>query len=454
MGLPSKYHREVTEISLIKLFFKAYSFWCRYGTRAAIKRIRAELGPKPVYTPAAYSAPPIPPPSASPRSAAQLTQVRFESLTPLSLYMLPPSPHKRVTIVTDSIGRSSLFGGVGTALIFATLLANRMGADLRVITRTERPQPDNVDHILSVYGLALKGEIQFKFLSVHERNQSTDFTDSELFITTSWWTTAATLGSVPASSILYLLQEDERMFYPYGDDRLRCEEILSRRDIRFLINTKLLFDHLVTDGLANIATQGAWFEPAFPTRVFHPSGLEKERGARRKFIFYARPNNLRNLFYLGVEVIEAAIAQQVLDLKLWEIIFVGKDIPDIVFSTGHAPTKRENLSWSEYADLAGTIDLGLSLMYTPHPSYPPLDLAASGSVVVTNQFGIKQDLFRYSTNLICAKAERGALVEALREGVALAMNQPLRQANFEGNGLCTDWDVSFAETLERIGGKS
>ena len=438
---------------MIDLFYKAHSFWRRYGTRATIKRIRAELDPKPAYIPAAYSVPVIPP-SASPRSAAQLSQARFESLTPLSLYMLPPSPHKRITIVTDSIARNSLFGGVGTALIFATLLANRLGADLRVITRTERPQPDNVDHILSVYGLALKGEIQFKFLSVHERNQSTDFLESELFITTSWWTTASTLGSVPASSILYLLQEDERMFYPFGDDRLRCEDILGRRDIRFLINTKLLFDHLVADGLPNIANHGTWFEPAFPTRVFHPSTVKQEPESKRKFIFYARPNNLRNLFYLGIEAIETAIAQHVLDPKVWEIIFVGKDIPDIVFVDGHAPTKRENLSWSEYADLAGTMDLGLSLMYTPHPSYPPLDLAASGAVVVTNQFGIKQDLLRYSANLICAKAERDALVGALREGVALALNQPLRQKNFEGNGLCTDWKVSFAETIERIAGKN
>ena len=437
---------------MIDLFYKAYSFWRRYGTRAAIKRIRAELGPKPQLAPAAYSAPVIAP-SATPRSAAQLTKARFEALLPLALYLLPPSPHKRITVVTDSIARSSLFGGVGTALIFATLLANRMGADLRVITRTERPQADNVDHILSVYGLTLKGEMQFKFLPIHERNQSSDFTESELFITTSWWTTASTLGSVPASSILYLLQEDERMFYPFGDDRLRCEEILARRDISFLINTKLLFDHLVADGLTNIAEMGSYFEPAFPSRVFRPSSVDKEPGGKRKFIFYARPNNVRNLFYLGIEVIEAAIAHNVLDLNVWDIVFVGKDTPDIVFGNGYSPIKRENMSWSEYAALAGTIDLGLSLMYTPHPSYPPLDLAASGAVVVTNQFGIKQDLRRYSANLICARAERAALVEALRQGVALAINQPLRQKNFLGNGLCTDWEVSFSDTIERLAGR-
>ena len=46
--------------------------------------------------------------------------------------------------------------------------------------------------------------------------------DDEIVMTTSWWTTRATLGStLPREQVLYLLQEDERMFYPAGDEQLR-----------------------------------------------------------------------------------------------------------------------------------------------------------------------------------------------------------------------------------------
>jgi hypothetical protein len=353
--------------------------------------------------------------------------------------------------VTDSINSSSLFGGVGTALIIAALLANKLNAQLRIITRTERAKPENVNHILSLYGIKLENEVQFKFAAFYDQKYELDIFKDDLFITTSWWTTAATLPSVPNNNIIYLLQEDERMFYPFGDDRLRCELILRNNDIRFLINTKLLFDHLVNDGFDNIAAQGMWFEPAFPSQVFHPRTME--RGGKRKFFFYARPNNLRNLFYLGIEVIEQAIALQVLDLELWEIYLVGKDIPEVVFNGGYAPIKCENFSWSEYAELVGTVDLGFSLMYTPHPSYPPLDLVASGAVVVTNRFSNKRDLSCYSKNLICADLNRDALVDALRQAVTVAMDSRVREQNYRNNGLLTDWQQALDGIIQHISGE-
>jgi hypothetical protein len=384
------------------------------------------------------------------RTALQLCTTRFEALTPVPTHLAGASPHKRVSIITDSIGTGSLFGGVGTALIFATLFANECGAKLRVITRTERASAGNVDHLLSVYGLELQGEIEFKFLPAYSQKQSIDFSGTEMFITTSWWTTAAMLASVPAASIIYLLQEDERMFYPFGDDRLRCEGILRNQELRFLVNTRLLFDHFVSEGFANIRERALWFEPSFPANVFHPR--HAEGGSKHKFLFYARPNNLRNLFYLGIEVIDAAIAQQILNPDEWEIILVGKDIPDIVFEGGIVPQKHENMNWSEYAELTGTIDLGLSLMYTPHPSYPPLDLVASGAVVVTNQYANKLDLSRYSANLLCVEPSRDALLAAIREGAALATNRLARERNFQNNRLGTDWHRSFAEIVKRLTG--
>lgn len=435
-------------------FRKATAFWHKFGTHELIKRIRAEFALRAKQADAhgkpsvlAQTAVAFMQPRSIPMSVAQICAKRFEALTPLPTYLAAPSPRKRISIVTDSIGSGSLFGGVGTALIFATLLANKLGADLRIITRTERPQADNVDQLLTVYGLVLQGEIEFKFLPPHDQKQSVDFLESEAFITTSWWTTAATLASVPASSITYLLQEDERLFYPHGDDRLRCDLVLRNRHIRYVINTRLLFDHFAAEGFSNIAEHGSWFEPSFPAQVFYPRSAPKER--KHKFFFYARPNNLRNLFYLGLEVIDTAIATQVLNPSDWEIILVGKDIPDVIFEGGHVPTKYENMSWSDYAKLAGTIDLGLSLMYTPHPSYPPLDMVASGAVMVTNQFANKQDLGHYCANLLCVEAERDALVDAIRKGVDLAMNRSTRESNFRNHGLRTDWSQSFTDILER-----
>lgn len=381
-------------------------------------------------------------------NVAQISHARFQAVTPLRTYFLPGSQTRRINIVTDSISSGSLFGGVGTALILAALLANKLNAQLRIITRTERAKPENVDHVLSLYGIKLEHEAQFKFAAFYDQKYELDIIEGDLFVTTSWWTTAASLPSVPNDKIIYLLQEDERMFYPFGDDRLRCETILHNCDIRFLINTKLLFDYLVHDGFDNMAAQGTWFEPAFPAQVFHPRA--KDRGAKRKFFFYARPHNLRNLFYLGIEVIEQAIVQHVLDLDHWEIFLVGKDIPAVTFNGGYSPIRCENFSWSEYAHLVGMVDLGLSLMYTPHPSYPPLDLVASGAVVVTNRFAEKRDLSGYSANLICADLNRDALVDALRQAIGIAMDSRVREQNYRNNGLLTDWQQALEGIIQQF----
>lgn len=432
---------------MIDRIYKVYSYWRLHGNAALRELIFRKLGKDKVQL-FIEQAPDLISGNNRAIKAVQIYQTHFQALTPLRTYFLPETQTRRVNIVTDSISSGSLFGGVGTALIFAALLANKLNAQLRIITRTERAKPENIDHILSLYGIKLEHDIQFKFAAFYDQKYELDMVNSDLFITTSWWTTAATLPSVPNDKIIYLLQEDERMFYPFGDERLRCEMIMRNRDIRFLINTNLLFDHLFNDGFENIADQGTWFEPAFPTQVFHPG--TKDRNAKHKFFFYARPNNSRNLFYLGIEVIEQAIVQQVLDLEHWEIFLVGKDIPTVSFSGGYEPIKCENFSWSEYARLVGTIDLGLSLMYTPHPSYPPLDLVASGAVVVTNRFANKRDLSGYSANLICADLNRDALVDALRQAVTIALDTSVREQNYSNNGLLTDWQLSFANVIQKL----
>lgn len=384
-------------------------------------------------------------------SAREMAQKHIQSCSPLRLFVVPASQPRRISLVTDSINRGSLYGGVGTSIIMAALVAQATQSRLRIVTRTERAQPSGLDIVLSTYGIVLSHEVEFAFAPAGDPSYEIDFFEDEQFITTSWWTTAATLASVRGEYITYLLQEDERMFYAYGDEHLRCSQILGNTDIRFVINTQLLFDHLVASGLDNVATHGMWFEPSFPRDVFHPR--ERVAGEKRKLVFYARPHNARNLFYFGIGLLEAALARGIVNLDEWDIVLMGKDIPKLRFDEGRYTAKRlENLSWTEYAALAGQTDLALSLMYTPHPSYPPFDMAASGAVVVTNRFGNKQDLGAYSKNIICGDLQLEPMLDALARGIALAGDAGQRTLNFQANQLGTDWKASFAEVVRRFEG--
>lgn len=434
---------------MIDRLYKIYCFWRNHGSRAFIRLLLIKIhlirspGQKTQNTALVRNH------AIDQGAARDLVAARFEACSPLRFFSTPNVVgKKRISIVTDSINSGSLYGGVGTAIIIAAYLAEATRAHLRIITRTERAQPENLRHILETYGIPLGEEVEFFFAPFYDKRSEIDLLEGERFITTSWWTTAATMASVPHASIIYLLQEDERMFYPHGDDHLRCSTIMQSKDIRYLINTQLLFEHLVGEGFSNVADSGMWFEPAFPAEVFYPR--PGKHGRKLKLFFYARPNNLRNLFFFGIDLLEEAVTRGLLDLEFWDVVLVGKDIPKVMLGETYVPEIRENLTWSEYAELIGNIDLGLSLMYTPHPSYPPLDLAASGTVVVTNRFANKRDLSAYSKNILCGDLNRESMIEALAEGIRLASDKTTRESNYQASALLRDWRAATADMIRSL----
>jgi hypothetical protein len=374
---------------------------------------------------------------------------RFGSLKPLRSYIVRGGP-KRITMVTDSINVGLLYGGVGTAIILCTLLAERMRVNLRLVTRAEAAVAENFGVILATNGIQWSDNIEFVY-SPADHGREVQLTSDDLLVTTSWWTTRSTKHAVDPSHIIYLLQEDERIFYAHGDDRLRCAETLAEPDIRFVVNSELLFEHLTTgpEALQNIKTNGIWFEPAFPTSQYYRDPSPRANG-KRNFFFYARPHNLRNLYWRGLEAIGAAIEEGILQPQEWNLCFVGRDLSDVALPRGARPQILQSLPWPEYAALIRQMDLGLSLMDSPHASYPPLDLAASGAVVVTNRHGLKTSLSRYSDNILCVEPTVEGLKRGIAEGIRLATNDSARAANYARNRIPRDWRSAFEPVLQRL----
>jgi hypothetical protein len=354
----------------------------------------------------------------------------------------------RLNIVTDSVGVSSLFGGVGTSLILGSLLAERLRATLRLVTRFERPDAGAVRTVLRANGLSVNVPIETAFLPPHgERGLAAG--DCDYFMTTSWWSTRALLSSVRKDKMFYLLQEDERMFYPNGDARLACGLTLAEPDVLTVINTQLLFQHLVAgpEALPTLEQRSVWFEPAFPGSKLIRA--KKDSRSRRLF-FYARPSNPRNLFDTGLAALANAISGELFPASEWELHFVGKDIPDITMPRGVRPILHQGLSWEKYQLLVSTMDAGFVLMDTPHPSYPPLDLASYGAAVLTTKHGIKTDLSRYSRNILIASPEQSAMAAGVERLVQLAENDEARSAHTITDGICRDWRETLSPVLDRL----
>lgn len=381
--------------------------------------------------------------------ASSLLAMQFSASQPLPVYTTPEDGG-RLNLVTDSISRGHLFGGVATAILLAAQLAKARRARLRIVTRGQYADEAGFAQVLECNGIEFPGNVEFTLVGVGDRKAQLDVGEGDRFLTTSWWTTASVLGSVSASRVDYLLQEDERMFYAYGDEWLRCSEVLQRADIRYAINTSLLFEHLTATGLPHLRERGRWFEPAFPAVHSRQAEIAVDgtggASGKRKLFFYARPNNLRNLFYRGIEVLDRAVSEGVIDPAVWDVVFVGKDVPSLLLGGVLRPIVLPTMGWQEYGDFIRSVDLGFCLMCTPHPSYPPLDLASAGKPVVTNRFSLKQDLSGYSPAIIACDMGVDDLLKGLRRGIAMAS---LPSERIPGpNGLATSWQAALAPIVK------
>ncbi len=354
----------------------------------------------------------------------------------------------RVTVLTDSVAASSLFGGVGTALILGMLLANRYDASLRLVTRHDSPDPGVIASLERAAGITLLGDVEIAHLPLTGPKQPLLMGERELVLTTSWWSTRAALDStLSKDEIVYLLQEDERMFYPFGDERLLCTETLDDPGLTTVVNTQRLMDHMVGD-FPRLDRDGVSFEPAFPAHA--ASAQPPAREGKRRFFFYSRPQNSRNLFWRGGLALSRAIEENVLDPDEWELHFVGRATPDLSLPRGVRPELHEGLSWAAYQALVGSMDAALVLMDTPHPSYPPLDLAAAGAAVLTNRHPGKEDLSDVSENILVADLGLETLVEGVARAVALGLDDNQRAANRERDSIGRDWTTAMGAVLAAL----
>jgi O-antigen biosynthesis protein len=350
---------------------------------------------------------------------------------------------RRITVVTDSLSADNIFGGVATAVILATLWANRTGRELRFVTRHAPNSFGGLEALARVTGIRPERDASLEYVG-REHGHHLPVAEGDTFLTTSWWNTAELLPVVPAKRISYIVQEDERQFYPVGDYSLRAADAMNHPDLTIAVNTQQLLDYLVDDGLVNMASTAVAFEPS--VTYFRTQDRVLTSSGRKKLFFYARPHHPRNLFDLGMEALDRAVSTGILPSSEWEIHLLGNHLPRLTFSDGSRPTAHAPLGWPEYRDFLSQVDLGLSLMASPHPSYPPLDLAVSGSVVVTNQWRGKRDLSAVSERLLMVPPTVEDVVEGLAAGAGIVSAAGSTPFSAPDSIVTRSW----AENLEHV----
>lgn len=385
------------------------------------------------------------------RNISEMFQEKFWIARPLET-ITEDYDNIRFNVVTDGISKRWLFGEEATPLILASFLCKKNGWTLRLITRGSECNLRDFYEFAELYDL----EIPDKIESYSDRNAANDLinyrlpiSDKDVFMATSWWSAKSILDSNITNKILYIIQEEETCLYPYGDKRLLCEMIMHDPRIDFIVNSSLLFTYMKNAGYDTLVKNGMFFEPSFPKKLFEPDENTFQKKNKYTMFFYGRPSTPSSLYYMGLACLDEALKRGIIDTDLWDICLTGDDTEGIRFTNGYEPIMKGSMLLGEYAAFARTVDLSFSLMYSPHPSYPPFDMLCSGAVVLTNEFKNKKNL-QYSNNMILAKLDIEDICEKMKNAVSLAYDVEKRKLNYENNRIERDWNTSFKDIISAL----
>ena len=246
---------------------------------------------------------------------------------------------------------------------------------------------------------------------------------------------------------LYLVQDFEPGFYAWSSNYALALETYAMPH-RAAINEAFLAEHLRQQAPGRYAdptfldAQCTVFEPAVDRRLFHPPVPSPPTTVTpRRLLFYARPTNARNMMGLGLQALRAAIDADAFPGH-WEFASIGGrgSLPQLALGRGHTLRPAPWASYAGYADSLRQADILLCPMLSPHTSYPVLEMAACGGMVVTNSYGAKtaEALSALSPDILGVPPTAQGFVDGLRAAAVQCGGTRRDRLTLSG-----DWDAAL-----------
>ncbi len=365
---------------------------------------------------------------------------------------------RRINILIPTIDLDHFFGGYIAKLNLARRLADQ-GLRVRIVTvdpvGTLPPSwKRTLESYSGIAGLFDRVEVVFG-----RESPGVEVSRADAFVATTWWTAHVAQQALQATGgerFLYLIQEYEPFTHPMGTFAALAEESY-RFPHHALFSSELLRDYfrrreigVYAEGAARGDGASVAFENAI-TAVDPPTVDELARRESRRLLFYARPeaHASRNMFELGMLALSRA-AEAGAFAHGWELHGVGTVNAGRRVDLGGGRTLEllPRQDQAAYGRLLREHDVGLALMYTPHPSLVPIEMASAGLLTVTNSFENKTAaaMASISPNLITARPSLDGVVQGLREATA-GVEDFERRAKGSRVRWSRDWNASFDDEL-------
>jgi glycosyltransferase involved in cell wall biosynthesis len=363
----------------------------------------------------------------------------------------------RINILIPTVDLQHFFGGYIAKFNLAAALARR-GHRVRVLTVDPvGALPADWRQRLQSYS-GLEGLNELIEIEFGRERIGVEVNRGDALIATTWWTAhiaARALTELDAERFVYLIQEYEPFTFPMGTYAALAASSYEFPHVA-AFSSELLRDYFRRHGIGVYAggqepgdRNSLSFQNAI-TAITPPTVEQLAARRTRKLLFYARPepHAARNMFELGVLALARALERGT--LEGWELHGIGTvgDRRRLELGAGASLELLPRFDQSSYAELLAGHDVGLALMYTPHPSLVPIEMASAGMVTVTNTFENKTAaaLAEISTNLIAAPPTVEGVVNGLADAVA-ASTERARRVDGSAVAWSSDWARSFSAAL-------
>ena len=375
-----------------------------------------------------------------------------DKIAPLTLKIDNTAP-QRINLIIPEISFGTFFGGYIAKFQLAQKLIDA-GHSVRfvLVDACKIDEPAWREMVAQYAGIETIFD-QAQVVYCFDRSQPLVVSPKDKIIATTWWTAHIAqqmAGQLKIDKFLYLIQEYEPLTFPMGAYYAIAKQSYSFPH-RALFSSSQLHDYFQANKLGVFGHSWGKDQAAMPFENaivnFAPDQLFPQRKAGEyKLLFYARPeaHAARNMFEVAYLALKNAIEAGHFDAAKWQFHGIGSRHGDMELPKGHRLKMLGKFGLQEYKQRLLEYDLGLSLMYTPHPSLLPLEMAAAGMWMVSNECENKTqaEFAKLSSNMLAAPATIEGVTEKLAWAAAHCDDLEARRA-----GAKVNWASSWHETF-------
>jgi hypothetical protein len=340
------------------------------------------------------------------------------------------SRRRRLNALLPTMQPEKIYGGITTALRVIGHIADELpdDVDLRVLITSDSLNAASVAELSQRLGRNftwampdddVEGDIVVGM--AEHQHTPVSLRAGEFYVATAWWTADLGFRLIDrqrdlhgrSSRLAYIIQDYEPGFYEWSNTYALSEATYHRKDDTLaIINSEELTNYVLA--------QHEFAESYCVPFVLHPA-LAAEIAPMRPdklILAYGRPSVSRNCFELLCEGLRLWQSRHPAECKDFEIIFAGEEFAAERIDGLLGAKNVGKTSLDEYAKLLNRTAVGVSLMVSPHPSYPPLEMASAGCMTITNGYQGKDLSLRADNVISLASLTPAAVAAALEEALS------------------------------------